>query len=298
MCIIVYRPKDAKPLDKDVWSECWRMHEDGAGFAYFDENGSLKADKGYMTFNSLYPEIEKLEKAKLEFVVHFRSASPGMDVNPKNTHPFCFSGKIHKVGDTKKPRFRWAVVHNGRLPWAPTKDDSDTAMFCKEMLMPLLDQNPWFLDQIEGIILLQLAVTSSTMTNKLFIMREDYENCTTQTYVINHKSGVEDHGGWFSNYSYETHNYQSDFFRQYAGKSRVRGLAKVPDEKNDDHKLIIPDFYGWCWSFKFDCWVNFKEKHWCEGLPHRINPYDIYKLDNVARPEGWKRVYIINHKVS
>ncbi len=292
MCIIVTRPAKTKPLAKEIWAECWRMHHDGAGLAYFSEEGNLVTDKGFMNFDALYEAVKKIEH--LESMVHFRTASPGMIVNAENTHPFTVTGKKWKT-KAGKPRFHYAIVHNGRLPWGSTTKRSDTACFVGDVLEPILNQNPFYFHVPGNNLILETAVTTQNCTNKLVIMQHDAELGVNETFFINEKAGNRAHGCWFSNHTWQlpAHSYhgygawrsKGDFFGYGVGSEDLDGL-------NDD-KWLQDDEHGWSWSFKFDCWVNFKGKKWTTYLPYRRAPYIATNLAKKGEvPTGWQQVYV------
>ncbi len=193
MCVIVVKPAGVK-LKKAYWEECFKTNGHGAGLCYIDKN-NLIVDKGYFKFEPLYKEIERLEEREL--IVHFRISSAGSIVS-ENCHPFFFQS--HNFA-----KYSFALVHNGTLDYRSTKDESDTNLWSKEVLFPMLDMIPWFADSHAGKWFLRSAckpLNPHGNQSKLVLMVYDKEKKESKIHIINKGLGVEDMGCWFSNHSY------------------------------------------------------------------------------------------------
>ena len=194
MCIILHKPAKIV-LPEEIYRNCFQNNDDGAGMAFVQEE-ELVVEKGYFNFDELYKDIK--EREQQELLIHFRVASQGMVINAENCHPFAFNSKSFE------DRFQFAIVHNGRLPYRTEKDKSDTACFTEDMLMQLLDQNPYALQFQQYYKLLELYINpTNTQNNKIVVMRYDNKEKAINTFFLNKKAGVEHLGCWFSNHSYK-----------------------------------------------------------------------------------------------
>ncbi len=304
MCIIAYRPAGSKPLSKEMWNDCWLNHPDGAGLMFCDKENGIVIKKGAMEFEKIYKEIADLEAAKVEFAVHFRTASPGMKVTPRLTHPFFYEDSLFKVkgaDDKEVPRFTWAVMHNGRLPWNPPKDESDTSSFVQSFLGPHLSRDPYFFDNETGFTWCQMAINGGQLTNKLVLLRHDRKTNKHEFYIVNEKAGEKSHGGWFSNatFRYRKSTYQGAFqdLGFYGGDtSRLANAYFATGVRLDQFRLpkdaFLVDCFGWQWSSKNDCWVMPKHKKFCAQLPYRIYPpYMHANPAPIKPPAEYERTY-------
>jgi hypothetical protein len=281
MCLIIWKPKDVT-LDKALYERCFDQHSHGAGFAYFTEDG-LKCSKGYFKFKELYGKVKELEK--LEMIIHFRNASPGMCIAYDQCHPFVFvsNPKLFYVESeengkkTKKAKFKWAVFHNGRLNYKNTKDKSDTNCFVDEVIGPELTSDPWFLDRASGVFMLGRTIASPGYTlNKMAVMRYDAETKSQDIYIINEELWVKDHKCLFSNDSYKpTFVYLNNYQNQTDNWGSRRGTASV------SYTYWIPDDWGWVWSYRFSVWRNIKNGQTCDRL--KCRPVRPLHMDKVTK---------------
>jgi len=194
-CLIIAKPENVElPPEKNLWAG-YDWNDEGAGFAYVDEEkNQLVVKKGYFKYNKFLQAIEPLKKKEL--LIHFRKASPGMNVCKEMCHPFFYESK-------RLPQFQFAMVHNGRLDWHSDFKNSDTANFAEQMLWPILEEHPWFLDTFQGKMFMYRAIqTKEYQPNKMVIMRYDREAKKSTVVIINAQAGVNDMGCWFSNKSY------------------------------------------------------------------------------------------------
>lgn len=113
MCIIITKEKNAKPINKKVFENCWDNNPHGAGILYHDGKTSTLI-KGIMTKQEFLEKVEFANKKENSFVIHTRIATHG-SVKPENTHPF--------VSDTL------GFAHNGTMPIEPLKDRTDSESF-------------------------------------------------------------------------------------------------------------------------------------------------------------------------
>lgn len=219
MCIIVHKPANVE-LSRETFAECFRCNKDGAGIAYVDDAAnSLVVKKGFFKFEDLEPLLDE-HKSK-ELLVHFRIATAG-GVNEDNCHPFFFQSVTN-------PQFQFALVHNGVMQWRTAPDKSDTHCFALDLLWPLLDRDPWFL---QSPMRCEMMARTIGVGNKIAIMRYDTTEKRLDTWVINRKAGVEDLGCWFSNSSYKVwapRAYSCDYGYGVRTQSLV-GFERMDDE--------------------------------------------------------------------
>ena len=102
MCIIVSKERGIEMPSKEILKNCFNYNSDGAGLMYVT-NGKVNIVKGFMTFNSFYSYIEKLEKAydmkEKAIVMHFRISTQG-NVDEGNCHPYPITRDEKKLRTT------------------------------------------------------------------------------------------------------------------------------------------------------------------------------------------------------
>lgn len=196
MCVIIHKPQ-GKKLDKRVYKECGTWNKDGIGFAFIEGN-EIVMKKGLWNSDQLYDMISPIEDQ--EMIIHFRRASPGMDVSELMCHPFQFSvnGGIDQ----------FAVVHNGKLPWSNSKEESDTFRFVNQLLKPTFEKDPDFLEDHLKRWMLEAAIGKN---NKIAILRYNSEKNIFWVDILNKEAGEEAMGCWFSNNDYRPLCNQSNF---------------------------------------------------------------------------------------
>lgn len=113
MCIIITKEKNAEPINKDVFENCWDNNPDGAGILFHDGKISTLI-KGIMNKKEFLEKVELANKKENSFVIHTRIATHG-SVKPENTHPF--------VSDSL------GFAHNGTMPIEALKDRTDSESF-------------------------------------------------------------------------------------------------------------------------------------------------------------------------
>ncbi len=291
MCLMIYRPK-GKTVTKERLNWGYVNNPDGVGMAYVDD-GQLMVDKSLYTFDEWYKAYEALGDRDL--LIHFRKASPGMEVKADMCHPFVFdSGEEVQTGEGEnvRPRYEFALAHNGKLKWPDRKPKSDTACFVEDVVHPLLSRDPWFLDEKCGVSLMEMAITTD---NAIAIMRYDVEDNQTDVYILNplrEWAGRVGHyldGCWFSNHSYieRTHPYhpQGEF-----GYDLDDWRYMFPKEEElgwETHAWKV-DKNGWKWFWKKECWINVRDGKMEDTLPYRAWPE--YFRDK----KGRKDIIVVN----
>lgn len=288
MCLIISRRAGVKPLDKSVYEEGFRANPDGAGMSYV-EGGQLVVEKGWMAFDKFYEDLLKL--GDREVLIHFRNASADMVIDVANCHPFeAFSGGGFVIGEGEaaRPRYEFAIVHNGKLEWRHTKTKSDTHCFVDDLLAPHFERDPFFLDSYTGELMLTRTIGT---TNKVVVMRYDVKEDKLSTYIINPKGGYGDKeahekwGCWFSNSSYlkvvhPYHQGRTEMGDWYREQDEIERGNAAPTYRSF---WETPDKDGWGWSFTKHSWVNAKTGVEMEKLVSRPQrPAYMYTRRKVA----------------
>lgn len=249
MCLLICKPAGII-LPEAHYRAAFADNGDGAGVA-FAKDGKFIISKGWFKLKTLLKYIQANEKQ--EMMIHFRRASPGMDVSQEMCHPFAVDSTFH-LGDDKKPLFRFAIGHNGKIAYQDTKKKSDTAHFVDEVIGPHLERDPWFLDHPCGRFMLHKAIGPY---NKMAVMRYSVAENKVDTYIINDDEGYGDKQAhwkdkvWYSNYSYlppkvvEIKNH-TPIYQSYLGGF---GGAVASEYSK-------PDKDGWKWDWTKDQWHN------------------------------------------
>jgi predicted glutamine amidotransferase len=229
LCIAIYKPID-KVINEHILENCFSNNSDGAGFAAWTEREGLVVKKGFFRFEDFLeayrPYAGNDEKSIV--VLHFRIATHG-PTNAANCHPF--------IIDTKRPdsHYSVAIAHNGVLTnvrQADPANDSDTKHFAERMLAPALRDNPtiWldrnFKNMIEGLI---------GAGNK-FAMIDSFGNVE----IYNARMGVWDSDCWFSNSSFKSRYYYSQYL--YGGDY---GYGADINAGTDEYKLRKEEEEAW-----------------------------------------------------
>jgi hypothetical protein len=140
MCIAIVKEKGIDLPNKELLKTCWDNNPDGAGYM-FNEDGIVSIYKGYMTFNSFYASLKKLDKLKnlkdRNVVIHFRIATQGM-INPENTHPFPITHD-YDLMTRKHINCKYGFAHNGIIWDFGNENYSDTMEFNSYILSKIHD---------------------------------------------------------------------------------------------------------------------------------------------------------------
>ncbi len=276
-------------LTKERLSICFANNGDGAGFAYVDsKKNRLIVDKGFFSFKRFIKDYSEIEDG--DVLIHFRAASPQMEVSAEQTHPFFFDSKktIYELEDGS-PRFEFAVGHNGKLTYKNTDKESDTCLFVKEVLKPMLRQNPFAFSVPANQFMASQAIG---YTNKMVIFMLDRHLKESTYTILNEDGGTFDKKAhwkdkvWYSNESYkevkavvyqgqgymaEMHQYDREYLphqqQQLPSKPYTpTGMAKSHNPINPnpssanlfDNEYTKVDMAGWYWSYAVHSWINAK----------------------------------------
>ena len=152
MCVIIYKPAGETVSKKNI-EDAWKGNSDGFGLMYYDpeEDKVVSHKKLEPTMEEIHEWFDKLKDTDAAF--HMRITTHG-DTIEQLCHPF-------RVLHRKKHGKDLFFMHNGiigKAPKAPDKLHSDTTMFNKTLLQPMLSNNPEFMEEetfndlIEGYI--------------------------------------------------------------------------------------------------------------------------------------------------
>ena len=184
MCLIIAKEVPEVQIPLDHIRAAYSNNNDGFGIAYA-EGGRVHVTKGLFEL----PVIEQLfnEHAGKRFVAHFRFATCG-GVTVENCHPF-------KILDKETDGKDLYMVHNGVIRNVDsTATESDTAVFVKNMLVPLFKQDPNLIYTADFRKLLEEAIGGG---NKLTFIDGD-----GQIIIINEDAGSRSEqlgNTWYSN---------------------------------------------------------------------------------------------------
>lgn len=182
MCCLIYASKGTV-VPEDHISEAWRMNPHGGGFAWIDPNkeGGVWYSKRHMDLNAFKHNLKDVKDTPL--IMHFRIASVGKRI-PENTHPFVIG----------KGLSGWVMAHNGTIPDMDLRgDESDTSAFARDVLGPLMDNNP---NQIFD------PDTKRTLEERIKGSKMVLMGPKGQHVILNEGLGHWKDGIWYSNYSY------------------------------------------------------------------------------------------------
>ncbi len=293
MCLLIHKPAGKKVSDTR-FELAFQNNEDGIGVAYVcPKTNDLVVDKGYMDLESFIKFYKENNLEDVDCMIHFRAASPGMTVTPDMCHPFEIrSAACFQIEGTEDPKYAFAVGHNGKLPWRDTKKESDTALFVKEMIAPIVDRDPYFFDHEQGRLLMEKFVGDA---NKLCVYRFDREKKKLKVYLVNEKGGVGmrqahwDTGCWYSNDSYKSGwaavmgsatnvNYAGAYSNNWDGYDAANWNYR-PKFNPKMGNFGVPDDVGWKWDFMKHKWVNKFTNVECDVLTGRRMPFYMRKYD-------------------
>lgn len=138
MCVIIFKPAGETVSKKNI-KQAWEGNSDGFGLMYYN-----KEEKKVECFKKLKPSLDEIyewfDKLKdVNAAFHMRITTHGATIE-QLCHPF----RVTHRKDTGKDLF---FMHNGTInkaPKAPNKFYSDTTMFNKKVLQPMLKNSTEF----------------------------------------------------------------------------------------------------------------------------------------------------------
>jgi predicted glutamine amidotransferase len=220
MCVIAYSPKGIQ-ISKEKLENCWSGNDDGAGIMY-SVDGQIIVKKEMKDFEKFYEYYQEALEQDTNVVMHFRISTSG-GINELNCHPF----RVHKG--------LW-FCHNGMLSVEIPRDSkiNDTQIFNEKYLKHLPS------DFIKNDSILGLIETAIGSYNKFVFLDSD-----GNVAIVNEKAGNWNEGSWFSNYSYNTTMYRSNYYRGgYNGYNGHNGYTPPATNTKTANAWDDDDFYG------------------------------------------------------
>jgi len=176
MCIIIYKPKDArlgKQWEKQV-RFCYAKNKDGCGIMVKEDSG-IYMRKGMWDVEEMVKIVKNLPK-KSELAIHFRWTSAGNTVDRK-CHPFALEkGKI----EMKKGRARAALMHNGTIRNLCFKGEASDTYHLARLLSkfhPREIEQKRMMEMVEGIASGSRVLIFTEKQTLMWGEWHEYEGC-------------------------------------------------------------------------------------------------------------------------
>lgn len=173
MCMIAWIPaKAATPWE--MLADGGKANPDGVGVMWaYDGRLNVRRSTDVRRVWDFLTEVP----IGVGCAVHFRLATHGR-INKRNCHPYRVTENVY-------------LMHNGILPLKDSRDiESDTGLFAKRILRPLLLDAPHLYGTVGLDRMLRLAGGSS---NKFLLM-----HASGSVRIINEEAGFWEDGCWFS----------------------------------------------------------------------------------------------------
>lgn len=208
MCIAIGVPMGVAVPSEEVLRICFENNDDGAGFA-FAYNNMVHIKKGFMDFESFWNAFhaydQKYNFKDLGVLIHFRIATHG-GRDCSMTHPFPINSDD---GALKKIEYHsdYAIVHNGIISLTSSEANrstglSDTAIFVRDYLTPLSNNNEWFHTKSNIELIYKL------IGSKMAILNNRGEIIFTNGFT-------EDNGVMYSNSTYKENRVRRSSYSGY-----------------------------------------------------------------------------------
>lgn len=220
MCIIAVKPLNVDDFTTDILKYCWEKNDDGAGFAYWnDEKQVWAVEKGFLTFKKFIKAYQAHNFGKEDVsIVHFRIGTSGLK-DKGNTHPFQICDDYEKMRE-KKFESTAIAFHNG-VVGKGEGNYSDTMVHIADYLFPIFPL--WDDKRINEHI--ADALLTKNGSRWLVCIKDIYYYYGT----------FHEYKGWkFSNSNYKP--YEAPAYN-YAGYSQVYSPSKR------DYDVKDPDFH-------------------------------------------------------
>jgi len=231
MCVIIEKPPLVGMSIEDI-TTAQESNRNGFGYMLADD-GVLFSEKGLdWTPESIF-ELVKANQDKLMFL-HFRTRTHGK-VNADNCHPFYVLNREEHGIDL-------AVMHNGSVSNVMMQEDeSDTNAYVRQVLTPLLADNPFVLQEAW----FKRLVDNTTGTWSLFSFLDCYGNhmSTRVTGWEEYNDLIVSNGYSFRSYVAPTTTYGTN--RTYNNAADTSGLAgdEAPVMDNEEY-WMNENIYG------------------------------------------------------
>lgn len=136
MCVIAIKPIGSINFDEDTLHNCWQANDDGAGFAWYDEDVDMwRVEKGFLEWKKFWKKYNAMNFSEQDYVVcHFRIGTSGLK-DGGNTHPFPVVDDFDQMREISGV-YRGIAFHNG-VVGRGEGNYSDSMVHIKEWLVPL-----------------------------------------------------------------------------------------------------------------------------------------------------------------
>jgi len=169
MCMIVVKPENVDIPNKSTLEICYKNNSDGVGVAYKKQGiQTVYIRKDFNNFKKFYNWLNDTIKKQDKLIIHFRLATHGL-IDKGNRHPFPITRNI-KLLRCLDLKTRFAVAHNGILPYGQHRKLSDTQKFIIDILASSKIKNNLKNKTIQKLI------TKFLNGDKLAIMTNDIES--------------------------------------------------------------------------------------------------------------------------
>ena len=215
MCVIAVKPIGSINFDEETLHNCWQANDDGAGFAWYDEDVDMwRVEKGFLEWKKFWKKYNVMQFDEKDYVVcHFRIGTSGLK-DGGNTHPFPITSDMEQMREVSGA-YRGIAFHNG-VVGRGEGNYSDSMVHIKEWLVPLY---PHITEPEIPKIIQELMCKG---TSKWFIT--DGSKAYMFGTFVEHSNKQ-----WkFSNTSYERRtytNYYSDGYGEYGNGKWSTGMC-------------------------------------------------------------------------
>lgn len=178
MCVIIHKPAGVR-VPATLLLAATSLNRDGWGLMGLDACGELILHRSSrVDADELIAAAETYEQA--EVVFHLRLLTSG-STHWENIHPLWVGGGSF-------------LMHNGTLSslQTPVQGRSDSWHFARQVLRPLLQQNPGLIATPAFKALVELALGT---TNRAVLLDQP----SRSIHIFNRHLGIERHGLWISN---------------------------------------------------------------------------------------------------
>lgn len=131
MCVIIHKPA-GKQISLETLRQCFRKNSDGAGIAYYNDEGMPVVEKGIMQADALLNRMTQLP-ADLDMIIHFRIKTSGK-ATPAQTHPFLINKDVNQAKLGNPTADDSLLFHNGIITGLGNVEISDTTELCSSIL--------------------------------------------------------------------------------------------------------------------------------------------------------------------
>lgn len=210
MCVILFSPKGVEAPTEEQIKKAFARNPDGSGFAYCDNHGKVKFEKGFMCVEDLLNRLKPLEQwTNTNLAIHFRIGTAGKN-DAKTCHPFPISNKFKDLQQLKGEGP--VLFHNGILDKGGLADpmSSDTQDF-------VIAYSPMFAKYNKSKVrdsFIEDAVTGSRLLvmfdNNKVKMYGKWEKSGDGKLLVSNKLWEQEHY-----YSYPTYSWSGWYGRDY-----------------------------------------------------------------------------------